>query len=167
MVVHMWLTVDVATDAPTAIQHRLTCKVGDFPEEVSVVAATATVSNALIRIYPALRGSEWLAGNGAGNAPRASGESAFTSLSLSSVSLSEHAIRIPVRCSMLSSVVSLNARHTHRCYRGSTQARHDGRDHRRSHLGNRRQRQHLFADWASLARVIRRRVLAVRRSEAS
>jgi murein DD-endopeptidase MepM/ murein hydrolase activator NlpD len=67
MVVYMWLTFDVATDAPAAIQHRVTCKVGDYPEELSVVASTAPVSNALITINPPLRGSEWLAGNGPGN----------------------------------------------------------------------------------------------------
>src|SRR5262249_21589265 len=67
MVVYMWLTFDVATDAPTAVQHRLTCKVGEYPEELSVVTATATVSKDLIMINPPLRGGEWLAGNGPGN----------------------------------------------------------------------------------------------------
>lgn len=67
MVVHMWLTFDVATDAPATVQHRVTCKVGDYPEELSVVAATAKVSNDLMTISPPLRGSEWLAGNGPGN----------------------------------------------------------------------------------------------------
>ena len=67
MVVYMWLTFDVTTDAPTAIQHRLTTKVGEYPEELSVVAATVTVSNDLKMISPPLRGSEWLAGNGPGN----------------------------------------------------------------------------------------------------
>jgi len=67
MVVYMWLTFDIATDAPAAIQHRVTCKVGDYPEELSVLVSTATVSNSLITISPPLRGSEWLAGNGPGN----------------------------------------------------------------------------------------------------
>ena len=67
MVVHMWLTFDAATDAPAAVQHRLTAKVGDYPEELSVLAATATVAKAPIMISPPLRGSEWLAGNGPGN----------------------------------------------------------------------------------------------------
>ena len=67
MVVHMWLTYDVATDIPATVQHRLSCKVGEYPEELSVVAETATVSNALITINPPLRGSEWLSGNGPGN----------------------------------------------------------------------------------------------------
>ena len=67
MVVHMWLTFDVATDAPATVQHRLSFKVGDYPEELSVVAATATVSKAPIVISSPLRGSEWLSGNGPGN----------------------------------------------------------------------------------------------------
>ena len=67
MVVHMWLTLDDATSGPTAVQHRLTAKVGEYPEELSVVAATATVSKDSIMINPPLRGSEWLAGNGPGN----------------------------------------------------------------------------------------------------
>lgn len=67
MVVHMWLTFDLATDAPAEVQHRLTSKVGEYPEELSVAAATATVSKAVMMINPPLRGSEWLAGNGPGN----------------------------------------------------------------------------------------------------
>ena len=67
MVVYLWLTFDVGTDAPAAIQHRLSFKVGEYPEELSVVAGTATVSKAPIVISPPLRGSEWLAGNGPGN----------------------------------------------------------------------------------------------------
>lgn len=67
MVVHMWLTFDVATDVPAAIQHRVTAKVGEYPEELSVAAATATVSKTVTMISPPLRGSEWLAGNGPGN----------------------------------------------------------------------------------------------------
>ncbi len=67
MVVHMWLTLDDATSGPTAVQHRLTAKVGEYPEELSVVAATATVLKDLIMINPPVRGSEWLAGNGPGN----------------------------------------------------------------------------------------------------
>ena len=68
LVTHMWLTFDVPTDAPTAIQHRFTFKVGDYPEELSVVAAQATVMNKPLVISPPLRGSEWLAGNGPSNA---------------------------------------------------------------------------------------------------
>ena len=68
LVTHMWLTFDVPTDAPTAIQHRFTFKVGDYPEELSVVTAQATVTNKPLVISPPLRGSEWLSGNGPANA---------------------------------------------------------------------------------------------------
>ncbi|HSE31381.1 MAG TPA: M23 family metallopeptidase [Pyrinomonadaceae bacterium] len=67
LVTLMWLTVDVATDAPSAIQHRLSFKVGDYPEELSVVTARSSVVNNPLVISPPLRGSEWLAGNGPAN----------------------------------------------------------------------------------------------------
>ena len=67
LVVHIWLTFDVAADAPASVQHKLSFKVGDYPEELSVVAATTTVAKGPIVISPPLRGSEWLAGNGPSN----------------------------------------------------------------------------------------------------
>ena len=67
MVVYLWLTFDAATEAPTVVQHRLSFKVGEYPEELSVLAANAPVSKAPIVISPPLRGSEWLAANGPGN----------------------------------------------------------------------------------------------------
>ena len=67
MVVYMWLTFDVPTDIPGAVQHRLSFKVGEYPEELSLEAATATVSKTPILISSPLRGSEWLAANGPGN----------------------------------------------------------------------------------------------------
>jgi murein DD-endopeptidase MepM/ murein hydrolase activator NlpD len=67
LVAVLWLMFDVPTDAPSAIQHRLSFKVGDYPEELSVVTARASVANNSLVITPPLRGSEWLAGNGPGN----------------------------------------------------------------------------------------------------
>jgi murein DD-endopeptidase MepM/ murein hydrolase activator NlpD len=67
LVAHIWLTFDVPREAPTAIQHRFSFKVGEYPEELSVVSARATVKNDQLVISPPLRGSEWLAGNGPSN----------------------------------------------------------------------------------------------------
>ena len=67
LVIHFWLTFDTATEAPAAIQHRLSFKVGDYPEELSVECARAVVSKGPVVISPPLRGGEWLAANGPSN----------------------------------------------------------------------------------------------------
>jgi murein DD-endopeptidase MepM/ murein hydrolase activator NlpD len=68
LLAHLWLTFDVPAEAPKSIQHRLSFKVGDYSEELSVMSAQATVpSSAPFVISPPLRGSEWLAGNGPSN----------------------------------------------------------------------------------------------------
>ena len=67
-ITHLWLTFDVPTVAPKSIQHRLSFKVGDYPEELSLTTAPFTVTaSAPIVISPPLRGSEWLAVNGPSN----------------------------------------------------------------------------------------------------
>jgi murein DD-endopeptidase MepM/ murein hydrolase activator NlpD len=67
LVIHLWLTFDTAAEAPASIQHRLSFKVGDYPEELSVDCARAVVAKGPVVISPPLRGSEWLAGNGPSN----------------------------------------------------------------------------------------------------
>ena len=67
VVTHMWLTFDSPATAPKSIQHRLSFKVGDYPEELSVMSAQANVTTNSLVISPPLRGSEWLAGNGPAN----------------------------------------------------------------------------------------------------
>jgi murein DD-endopeptidase MepM/ murein hydrolase activator NlpD len=68
LIAYLWLTLDGPAEAPKSIQHRLSFKVGDFPEELSVTSASAIVSSsAPLMIGPPLRGSEWLAGNGPAN----------------------------------------------------------------------------------------------------
>jgi len=64
LIVHLWLTFDAAADAPRSVQHKLTFKVGDYPEELFVTTTRAIVGKEPILIGPPLRGSEWLAGNG-------------------------------------------------------------------------------------------------------
>lgn len=67
LVTYLLLTFDAAAEAPAAIQHRLSFKVGDYPEELSVECARATVVKRPVVIRAPLRGGEWLAGNGPSN----------------------------------------------------------------------------------------------------
>src|SRR5262245_38845217 len=66
-VIYLWLTLEAGAEIPTTIQHRLSVKVGDFPEEMSFEAARVPVGQNPIVISPPLRGGEWLAGNGPSN----------------------------------------------------------------------------------------------------
>lgn len=67
LVVHVWLTFDTPAAAPNSLQHKLSFKVGDYPEALSVTTTPAAVTKNPISISPPLRGSEWLAGNGPSN----------------------------------------------------------------------------------------------------
>lgn len=67
LVTHLWLTFDTAAEAPASIQHRLSFKAGDYPEELSVDCARAMISKETVVISPPLRGGEWLAANGPSN----------------------------------------------------------------------------------------------------
>jgi len=66
--VYVWVTFDSLAEVPAAIQHRVSVKIGDYPEAMSVVtAATDVIKKPVVVIAPPLRGSDWLAGNGASN----------------------------------------------------------------------------------------------------
>jgi len=67
-IVYMWLSLDRASDAPAALRHRFTVKLGDYPEELSMDTVTLAVSKAVPTITAPLRGDHWLAGNGPSNA---------------------------------------------------------------------------------------------------
>ena len=66
-VVFMWVTVDRKEDVPAAIQHRITVKLGDYPEELSVETDPLAVRTGPVVITPPLRGDHWLAANGPSN----------------------------------------------------------------------------------------------------
>ena len=66
-VVYLWLTVEPAFEIPTPLIHRLSVKVGDYPEEMTLEAARTPVIPKIAIIGPPLRGSEWLAVNGPSN----------------------------------------------------------------------------------------------------
>jgi hypothetical protein len=67
LVVFIWLNFKTPAEVPASLQHQLSFKVGDYPEELSVALSPVQVSTQQLVISPPLRGSEWLAGNGPSN----------------------------------------------------------------------------------------------------
>jgi murein DD-endopeptidase MepM/ murein hydrolase activator NlpD len=67
-VVFMWVTLDRPENLPAALRHRLSMKVGDYPEELALETPPVEVSRGpAIVISPPLRGDNWLAVNGPSN----------------------------------------------------------------------------------------------------
>jgi murein DD-endopeptidase MepM/ murein hydrolase activator NlpD len=66
-IVYMWVSVDRPSDVPAAIHHRISVKIGEYAEELSVDTMPVAVSTATPRISSPLRGDHWLAGNGPSN----------------------------------------------------------------------------------------------------
>ncbi len=66
-IVYIWATVDSADAVPKAIRHRLTFKIGTYPEEVSLETGSTPVGRAVVTIGPPLRGDHWQAANGPSN----------------------------------------------------------------------------------------------------
>jgi murein DD-endopeptidase len=66
--VFMWVTFDTLDDIPSALAHRISVKIGDYPEALSVVTLPTRVDkNPVVVISPPLTGEDWLAGNGPSN----------------------------------------------------------------------------------------------------
>jgi murein DD-endopeptidase MepM/ murein hydrolase activator NlpD len=61
-VVYLWVALDGA--APKAIEHRLTVRVADDPDDWTVTTARVPVRDELVALAPPLRGGDWMAGNG-------------------------------------------------------------------------------------------------------
>ena len=67
-VVYMWVTVASREAVPSAIRHRISMKVGDYPEEITIETPATPVANGkAIVIDPPLTGEDWQAGNGPSN----------------------------------------------------------------------------------------------------
>jgi hypothetical protein len=66
-VIYLWVTLEPGVTAPTALRHRLSVKVGDYPEELNVETPAVPVGRNPVEISPPLRGGEWLAANGPSN----------------------------------------------------------------------------------------------------
>ena len=67
LIIYFWIEIDKSQPIPSLIDHRLSFKVGDYPEELSVQCAKISVAAKPILINSPLRGSEWLAANGPGD----------------------------------------------------------------------------------------------------
>jgi hypothetical protein len=65
--VYMWVTLANPAAVPTTLRHKLSLKVGTYPEELSVQCARVAVSRDLAVISAPLRGDNWLAANGPAN----------------------------------------------------------------------------------------------------
>ncbi|HEY0701821.1 MAG TPA: M23 family metallopeptidase [Candidatus Acidoferrales bacterium] len=68
-IVFLWVDFDRLEDVPATLAHRITVKVGDYPEELTAVTpAIAVDRNPVVAIASPLTGDEWVAGNGPSNA---------------------------------------------------------------------------------------------------
>jgi murein DD-endopeptidase MepM/ murein hydrolase activator NlpD len=66
--VFMWVTFDKLEDIPAAIAERISVKIGDYPEALSIVTPPTSVDkNPVVVISSPLVGEDWLAGNGPSN----------------------------------------------------------------------------------------------------
>jgi hypothetical protein len=66
-VIYVWLTMEAGAEIPTSLRHRLSVKVGDFPDEMTLDCPRVAIGQKALVISPPLRGGEWLAGNGPSN----------------------------------------------------------------------------------------------------
>jgi murein DD-endopeptidase MepM/ murein hydrolase activator NlpD len=66
--VFLWVTFAKLEDIPAAIAERISAKVGDYPEALSIVTPPTSVDrNPVVVISSPLVGEDWVAGNGPSN----------------------------------------------------------------------------------------------------
>ena len=66
-VVYLWVPLDGPSAPPASIRHRITVKIGTYPDALSVETLPISVSTSVPTISSPLRGDHWLAGNGPSN----------------------------------------------------------------------------------------------------
>ncbi len=66
-VAYMWVSLEAGAEIPGALQHRLSVKVGAYPEEMNLDCARIAIGQKPLTIGAPLRGGEWLAVNGPSN----------------------------------------------------------------------------------------------------
>jgi murein DD-endopeptidase len=67
-VVFLWVTFDKLDDIPAAIAQRISVRIGDYPEALSIVTpATSMNRNPVVVISSPLVGEDWAAANGPSN----------------------------------------------------------------------------------------------------
>jgi murein DD-endopeptidase MepM/ murein hydrolase activator NlpD/small nuclear ribonucleoprotein (snRNP)-like protein len=66
--VFLWVTFDKLEDIPAAIAERISAKIGDYPEALSIVTPPTSVNkNPVVVISSPLAGEDWVAANGPSN----------------------------------------------------------------------------------------------------
>ncbi len=65
--VYMWVTLANPAAVPARLEHKLSVKVGTYPEELNIQCARIAVSRDVAVISAPLRGDNWLAANGPAN----------------------------------------------------------------------------------------------------
>ncbi|MGB6843550.1 MAG: M23 family metallopeptidase [Candidatus Acidiferrales bacterium] len=67
-IVYMWVTVDRQQDVPASIAQRVTMKIGDYPDPMTITTVSTPVNrNPVLVIGAPLEGGDWVAGNGPSN----------------------------------------------------------------------------------------------------
>ncbi len=67
-VMYMWVTVDTAQDVPDALRHKISAKVGAYPDDLAIETLPLAVNRKpVVVLTPPLRGDNWLAANGPSN----------------------------------------------------------------------------------------------------
>ena len=68
VVIFLWVNVEKREEIPEAISHRISSKIGDYPEGLMVeTPATLVDRRPVAAIAPPLRGDSWVAANGPSN----------------------------------------------------------------------------------------------------
>jgi murein DD-endopeptidase len=66
--VFLWVTFDKLEDIPAAMAERISVKIGDYPEALSIITPPTSVNkNPVVVISSPLVGEDWVAGNGPSN----------------------------------------------------------------------------------------------------
>lgn len=67
-VLYLWATVDRLEDLPVRLRHRITMRIGDYPEAITLEGVPVAVNKSSVPVIGApLEGDNWLAGNGPSN----------------------------------------------------------------------------------------------------
>jgi murein DD-endopeptidase len=67
-VIFLWITVDKRSEVPQSIRHRISAKIGDYPEAMMIeTPATSVDRRPVAAIGAPLRGEDWVAVNGPSN----------------------------------------------------------------------------------------------------
>jgi murein DD-endopeptidase len=67
-VIYVWGTVDTGQDVPDTLRHKISAKVGAYPDDLTIETLPLAVNRKpVVVLTPPLRGDNWLAANGPSN----------------------------------------------------------------------------------------------------